>query len=112
MRLSNAVALLLLAASLSPTAWASTPKKHPASTPRYLSAPSDENGLLPRISFSFEPGSRVAVESGPIPQPNPAARAIYELTGRIPGADDGGLWLSGDVEEATDRLRWIIGQQR
>jgi hypothetical protein len=259
MRLSNAVALLLLAASLSPTAWASTPKKHPASTPKYpaefaiqilgaraaarddefarriaadsgscawsvmnkgghlqrvyiglfsqettakeygdrllslgviadlrieqvydlraftrarsvadckqlryaaaesttspgtetgspfesigreadeaglsgdvagsepgpvlapdgagdeASVPCDGNVLLPRISFSLEPGSRAAVESGPIPQPNPAARAIYELTGRIPGADDGGLWLSGDVEEATDRLRWIIGQQR
>jgi hypothetical protein len=73
---------------------------------------SDGNIFLPRMSFSLELSLRVAVESrGPIPQPNPAARAIYELTDRIPGADDGGLWLSGDVEEATDRLRWILGQQ-
>jgi hypothetical protein len=75
-------------------------------------ASSDGNIFLPRMSFSLELSFRVAVESrGPIPQPNPAARAIYELTGRIPGAADGGLWLSGDVEEATDRLRWILGEQ-
>jgi hypothetical protein len=75
------------------------------------SAATDVDLLLPRMHFTFELGSRDAVEPGPIPQPNPAARAIYELTGRMPGADDGGLWLSGDVEEATDRLRWILGQQ-
>lgn len=56
------------------------------------------------------------VNTETIPRPDPVSLAIKLVTGEVrrsPGASAqrGGLWTSGDTEEALARLRWIAGTE-
>src|SRR5262249_15311345 len=66
---------------------------------------------LPFKSLRLDAAERGAADSRLSPRPEPAARAISELTGKMPNNTKGGLWLSGDVDSAADRLRWMAGDR-
>jgi len=61
--------------------------------------------LAPRIDTSL------------IPRPDPIRLAFKLVTGDARGApgaagqQEGGLWVSGDTNEALARLRWIVGEE-
>ena len=84
-----------------------------------------ENALDPINTFDAQPlpvlraGVRdlaLSVDTSCLPRPDPVSLA-FKLVGGDSGAcpesaeDAAGLWLTGDVDEALSRLRWIVGQE-
>jgi len=57
-----------------------------------------------------------SVDTETIPRPEPVALAFRLIVGEtrarpVPLQDRGGLWLTGDIAEGLDRLRWIVGDE-
>ncbi|HWP44363.1 MAG TPA: SPOR domain-containing protein [Blastocatellia bacterium] len=60
-----------------------------------------------RVIASFAP----FVDTPPVPRPDPVNLAFRIVAGEESGRKRGGLWLSGDIDEALARLRWIVGEE-
>jgi hypothetical protein len=67
--------------------------------------------VLSAAAFRMAP----RVDTSLIPRPDPVTLAFRVVTGEArntPGTPQrGGLWISGDADEALARLRWIVGAQ-
>jgi hypothetical protein len=48
------------------------------------------------------------IDSAGIPRPDPIRAAIRSV---IQSSRPGGLWLSGDIVEGLERLKWIVGEE-
>src|SRR5207247_9932216 len=57
-----------------------------------------------------------SVDTETIPRPEPVAVAFRLIVGEtrarpMPSQGRGGLWLTGEIAEGLDRLRWIVGDE-
>jgi hypothetical protein len=88
-------------------------KSKPARLSNYISsAPASSLPTGQQVKLSLAP----AVDISSIPRADPVCLALRLIVGEaetranVPG-QNGGLWVTGDVNEAMARLRWIVGSE-
>ena len=88
---------------------AATPSRvSTSSSTSVLAAPRLPQAGDPRMLFTL---SKVHQASG-VPRSSPIQTARNFLVGSAKTREDAGLWLSGDLREGSERLRWIAGPDR
>lgn len=71
--------------------------------------------LMPAYSAPLPAAAKTKLALAPpismnsLPRPDPARMAFNLIVGE--SAQKGGLWVTGDINEALNRLRWIVGRE-